>query len=385
MKHRTGLSAAMAVFLLFPCARASADTTLVEDPLNGSTVGVEDGGGAFVEGGGWHSTGGKIVYDAGKVVTDGYFECRMRGWTAPAQGIDKAHPLSGWEVEDEYGHWAQTGSFWNWRIGTGYNPFKVLSAPLALDSRVEARVGDNGAVNGTDQHTYRVDWQGAVIQFIFDGGLLQEWTFDRFQVRYFCIGRDDQYGITNPAPIISDCVIVDREAGEPPTIAGIITGADCGEVGVAFGVPVLESDAVNTANYAVDRGITVLDASLGVDLMTVTLATTPHAGGVTYTLTVNNIRDRTAEALEIAPDTQATYSFSSCPAPAEEGEPEPVPEAAPEPDPETAMEEIMEPAGEPADDAATEGAIDAPGEDADTDPGGSGHDVEGGCGCAIVA
>ena len=380
MKNKTVLSAALAVFLLLPCAQLSADTTLVEDSLNGSTVGVEDGGGTFVEGGGWHSTGGKIIYDAGKVIVDGYFECKMRGWTAPAQGIDKSHPLSGWEVEDEFGHWAQSGSFWNWRIGTGYNPFKVLSAPLALDSRVEARVGNNDAVNGTDQHTYRVEWQDATIKFIFDGGVIQEWTFDRFQVQYFCIGKDDQYGITNPAPIISDCMIVDREVSEPPTLADIITGADCGEVRVVFSVPVLESDAADAANYAIGGGITVLDASLGEDLMTVTLTTTPHAGGVTYTLTVNNIRDRTAEALEIAPDTQATYSFSSCPAPAEEDEPEP----ALEPDPEAATEEVVEPAAEPTDDAATDGVIDIPGEDADTDSGGSDYDVEGGCGCAIA-
>jgi len=205
--------------LLFVCAPAGAETVLIDDPLNQSTVGVVDGNGVFHTDGGWYSSGGKIIIDAGQVIGNGYFECRMRGWTAPAQGIDKSHPLSGWENVDQYGHYQQTGSFWNWRIGTGYNPFKVLAAPQSIDTRVEARVGSNDAVNGADSHTYRVEWNNGNIKFIFDGNEIKQWTFNRFTMRYFCLGRDDQYGITNPAPIISDVIVADMSSGDSlPTI-----------------------------------------------------------------------------------------------------------------------------------------------------------------------
>ena len=146
------------VALLMMSSVAGAQTTLVSDPLDQSTIGTQVGDGVFDEGSGWHSTGGKIVFDAGQDINDGYFECKMRGFTTPAQGIAKSHPLSGWENEDEYGHYEQTGSFWNWRIGEGYNPFKVLAAPQTIETRVEARVGSNDDVNGQDQHTYRVEW-----------------------------------------------------------------------------------------------------------------------------------------------------------------------------------------------------------------------------------
>ncbi|MFH1378061.1 MAG: DUF4038 domain-containing protein [Planctomycetota bacterium] len=198
---------------------AGDGTILVNDPLNGTTIGTADGSGAFTDGG-WKSTGGRIIYDAGKQITDGYFEAKMWGWTAPAQGTDKSHPLSGWETEGQYGHYLEDGCFWNWRIGTGYDPFKVLATPVGLDSRVEARVGSNSAVNDGQKHVYRVEWKSGVVSFWFDGVKLQQWTFDHFTQQYFVIGRDLQYGITNPAPIIGDVKIVDRSGGGnvPPTV-----------------------------------------------------------------------------------------------------------------------------------------------------------------------
>ena len=203
---------------------AHGESTLIDDPLSGSTVGTQDGSGAFTDGG-WRSTGGRIVYDAGTLIEDGYFEAKMWGWTAPASGADKSHPLSGWQTEGQYGHYLEEGCFWNWRIGTGYNPFKVLASPAGLDSRVEARVGSNSAVNTGTPHVYRVEWKDGKASFFFDGAKLQEWTFGSFKLRYFVIGRDLQYGITNPAPVIGDVRVVNRAGGvnKPPTVD---SGAD---------------------------------------------------------------------------------------------------------------------------------------------------------------
>lgn len=194
-----------------------AEVTLVSDTLSGETIGLLDGTGEFLPEGGWRSTGGKIVYDAGYPVSNGLFEVQMGGWTAPAQGVDKSHPLSGWEYANAFNHWDQSGCFWNWRIGTGYNPFKVLARADSQSVREEARVGENAKVNAADSHLYRVTWDSGTVAFYFDGVLLQSWTFDRFVLQYFTIGRDDWYrDITNPAPVFSTLRIVDRDSTLSP-------------------------------------------------------------------------------------------------------------------------------------------------------------------------
>lgn len=241
---RALLAVAAAWALPIVPAWGQAENVLIYDPLFGSTVlGVQDGAGEFVVGGGWRSTGGKIVYDAGGPITDGYFEAKMRDWTAPAQGADKSHPLAGWETKDSYGHYLEPGSFWNWRIGTGYEPFKVLAAPQGIDTRQESRVGSSDAVNDGLPHVYRVEWKNGEVKFLFDGQVLNTdclsppppcWTYNRFQVRYFTIGTDDQYVPTNPAPTISEVKIVDRTGTmpvpppPPPPTAAATGGAATG-------------------------------------------------------------------------------------------------------------------------------------------------------------
>lgn len=201
-------------------AEASASYTVepavVVDPLKGFTLGRPMGKGEFLPGGGWRSMGGLIVYDAGRPIKDGYFEVTMRGFTVAGKGVDKTHPLAGWESRNNYGHYMEQGSFWNWRIGQGYEAFKVLAAPKSIATRVEERVGSPAAVNDGKPHVYRVSWKDGKLSFSFDGQELRSWTFDRFQLQYFTIGHDLQYtDISKPAPIISDLKIVDRTLGTP--------------------------------------------------------------------------------------------------------------------------------------------------------------------------
>jgi len=171
------------------------EKVILTDTLFRATKGLQIGDLEFLPDSGVRSLGGKIVYDAGKVIQNGSFEVKMKGWTAPAQGIDKSHPISGWENKDQYAHYAQKGSFWNWRIGTSYEPFKVLAAPLGIESRHEMRVGrmtelNNGGIN--TWHTYKVEWNNGQVQFFFDDGLIGSFTFNRFVMRYFLIGKDNQ-------------------------------------------------------------------------------------------------------------------------------------------------------------------------------------------------
>ncbi len=191
----------------------------VRDSLKGKTVGKVNGKGEFEKAAdgtiGWRSTGGQIEYDVGHAISDGYFECTMTGFTAPAAGADKSHPLSAWEtVQKQHTHYTEKASFWNWRIGTGYKPFKVLAAGVPSkggDSvRTEERAGDVDAVNDGKPHTYRVEWKDGVVQFMFDGKTISTQKLDRFAVRIFLIGKDDMYPATNPAPIIAAVRVVER-------------------------------------------------------------------------------------------------------------------------------------------------------------------------------
>ena len=93
-----------------------------------------------------------------------------------------------------------------------------------------------------------------------------------------------------------------------PTLSDVTLTGTTG-LEVAFSEPVEQASAEQTANYAVTPGITVLSAVLQSDLRTVRLSTSEHAEGETYTLTLNNIRDRAQVPNTIAHNTQYVYQF----------------------------------------------------------------------------
>jgi fibronectin type 3 domain-containing protein len=94
-----------------------------------------------------------------------------------------------------------------------------------------------------------------------------------------------------------------------PTITSVNANGNPSQVIVTFSEPVEQAGAENIINYNIDNGITVSGALLGADLKTVTLSTSPHNDGVSYTLTVNNIKDRASTPNVIAANAQATYIF----------------------------------------------------------------------------
>ena len=96
----------------------------------------------------------------------------------------------------------------------------------------------------------------------------------------------------------------------PPTMSSVNTFSDT-EVTIAFSESVEQVSAETVANYTIDQGITVSAASLGTDLQTVTLTTSTLSEGITYTLTVNNIKDRSSVPNTIASNTQNTFTFTS--------------------------------------------------------------------------
>jgi len=94
----------------------------------------------------------------------------------------------------------------------------------------------------------------------------------------------------------------------PPDIDSITAVLFPTRVTVVFSEPVEQASASTAANYAIDNGVGVSEATLEPDLRTVTLTTSALTEGPVYTLTVNNVRDRAANPNPVAPGTQSTFS-----------------------------------------------------------------------------
>ncbi len=92
-------------------------------------------------------------------------------------------------------------------------------------------------------------------------------------------------------------IVAGREDTTPPRIE-YARAVDGTEVIVRFLEPVDEASATNIANYSIDNGVSVLSASLdpfvsymGRDGLTVHLFTTALTGGLSYTVTVQGVKD----------------------------------------------------------------------------------------------
>lgn len=99
----------------------------------------------------------------------------------------------------------------------------------------------------------------------------------------------------------------------PPTIASVGNLGDNDVITVLFNEPVEAATALSSGNYAINNGVGVLNAAFGVDARTIVLTTTPLAPNVTYTLTVNSVRDRALTPNTIAPNTQRTFNINTRP------------------------------------------------------------------------
>jgi len=96
----------------------------------------------------------------------------------------------------------------------------------------------------------------------------------------------------------------------PPTIVSVTANGNPNRVIVTFSEPVEQTGSEAASNYAVDHGIEVNSVSLGADLMTATLHTSALSENITYTLSVNNVKDRAAKPNPIAPDSRKTFTHS---------------------------------------------------------------------------
>jgi hypothetical protein len=95
----------------------------------------------------------------------------------------------------------------------------------------------------------------------------------------------------------------------PTLVSASASGATA--VTVVFSEAVNQADAETHANYSISPTISISAAVLGSDQKTVTLTTGSLSEGTSYTLTVNNIRDRASSPNTISANSQDSFDYQA--------------------------------------------------------------------------
>lgn len=95
-----------------------------------------------------------------------------------------------------------------------------------------------------------------------------------------------------------------------PPILSEVEILDATHVDVTFSEDIEKSSAEMIQNYHINNNITIYYAGLDQNNTTVHLVTSAHQSGATYTLTVNNIRDRAAQPNTISANSAKQYLYS---------------------------------------------------------------------------
>lgn len=112
---------------------------------------------------------------------------------------------------------------------------------------------------------------------------------------------------SNKSALLSTSTLTDSVA---PAIQSVSASDSATSVTVVFSETVTVSSSESIANYHINNGIEVIDASLDSDRKSVTLTTSTLAEGTTYTLTVNNVRDSSSAANPIASNSSKIFTHS---------------------------------------------------------------------------
>lgn len=84
---------------------------------------------------------------------------------------------------------------------------------------------------------------------------------------------------------------------------------DATHIDITFNEEIEKTSAELVQNYQINNGITILQANLDPNNRVVHLVTTSHSSGLTYTLIVNNIRDRASNPNYINPNSTQQYTY----------------------------------------------------------------------------
>lgn len=111
-------------------------------------------------------------------------------------------------------------------------------------------------------------------------------------------------GVTIEGPQSATSIITTLSDTTPPDLVSVATGAVPTEVTVVFNEAIDVTSATTISNYQISSGVTIINASLSADLITVTLTTSPLSVETQYILSVTNIMDLAIPANIIAPSSQ---------------------------------------------------------------------------------
>lgn len=122
--------------------------------------------------------------------------------------------------------------------------------------------------------------------------------------------------LVEPYNVIGSGVLLEPGAGSlppfPPTLLSATADCSINEVVVTFSAALDTTTASSVANYSCSGGVTITSALLAADNQTVTLSTTALGLGVTYTLTVNHVKD--LDGTSIAANSRIAFmcSINAC-------------------------------------------------------------------------
>ena len=102
-----------------------------------------------------------------------------------------------------------------------------------------------------------------------------------------------------------------------PTIVSVVSLGDSTKLTILYSEPVAAPSATTPSNYSINNGVTVSSASFAGDTRTIVLTTSAMSPSVTYTLTVNNVRDRASTPNTILANSQTIFSLDFTPLPIE--------------------------------------------------------------------
>ncbi len=125
----------------------------------------------------------------------------------------------------------------------------------------------------------------------------------------FVCAITNSYGWTNTLP----ATLTVNPDTTRPTIVNVANLGENTRLTVFYSEPVELASATNASNYSLSHGAQVISAQWAGDDQAVLLETSPLDSGVTYTLTVNDVRDRAATPNAILPDSQAMFSLAITP------------------------------------------------------------------------
>jgi alpha-galactosidase len=165
--------------------------------------------------------------------------------------------------------------------------------------------------DGTDSY----DPNGTIVKYAWqfgDGsmasGRAAKHTYEKAGIYTTKLTVTNGKGVTDTAAVT---IVVTPVDTAPPTIVSITANGHGNRVIVTFSEPVEGVSSEAISNYALDNGIKINSASLGDDLMTVILKTSGLSENITYTLSVYNVKDRTAKPNPIAPNSRKTFRHTS--------------------------------------------------------------------------